>query len=479
MSLVRSLAAVLALSLRSAAAAQPANVVTPPSSQAVELAEEPSRLDNVGLSMRVPVGAVFQGTRVGDQQTAQIMPSDRTWLINIQTPQTSKATATIQEAAESTVALIQGSFGVMNPSSTEILSTKAKLLGRDSLQLKHPAERIYFSVPHTDGKRIVKGYTIFKPSALQFVVFELITAESEFARVRPLYETVVANASFADAEQLNLDRGAAVRAGVHLLATLSAPDYEAVLDGKERWHRLYRPAPGGAASDAEELGYRGIKFWKGKRGETNPERPRNRWNQPDNDDGYLAQVRVRVLDKDCAVDSTAIYFMTTDRKEETWSVRMTRRHLESGNDLGTWNEIGARVDKDLTVLVSAKGAPPREVKPVVEGDGYLTQVEAYLLPQLLIRGGAEAKYGFYTYRTDTSAVSFRRESLTKTPADGWVITTELREDFQPQVAYYTEQGEFIRSERSSESDPFVAKPIELDDLLKLWQRKKLPTGPTR
>jgi hypothetical protein len=479
MSLARLLAATFSLSIMAAAIAQPAKVETATAANPIELAAEASRLDSVGLSIHVPIGSVFQGTRVGDQQTAQIMPENRTWLVNIQTPRTSNEKATIQEAADRTVALIQGAFGVVDPSSTKVVSTEAKLIDRASLQLKHPAERIYFSVPHTDGKRIVKGYTIFKPSSHQYVVFELVTAESEFDRVRPIYETVVADASFADSEQLNLDRGRAVRAGIHLLATLTRDDYEALLDGKERWHRLYRPAPGGAANDADELGYRGIKFWKGKRGETNPDRPPSRWNDSDNDDGYLAQVRVRVLDKDGAVDSTAIYFMTTDRKEETWSVRMTRRHLDSGKDLGTWNEIGARVDNDLTVLVSAEGAPAREVKPVVESDGYLTQVEAYLLPQLLIRGGAEAEYGFYTYRTDTSAVSFRRETLAKTPNDGWMITTELREDFQPQVAYYTAQGEFVRSERTSESDPFVAKPIELDELLKLWQRKKLPTGATR
>ena len=62
---------------------------------------------------------------------------------------------------------------------------------------------------------------------------------------------------------------------------------------------------------------------------------------------------------------------------------------------------------------------------------------------------------------------------------GWLITSELREDFQPQLAYYTAEGELVRSERTSEADPLVAKPIELDELLRLWQRKRLPTGSTR
>ncbi|HYE99696.1 MAG TPA: hypothetical protein VEJ18_12340, partial [Planctomycetota bacterium] len=125
---------------------------------------------------------------------------------------------------------------------------------------------------------------------------------------------------------------------------------------------------------------------------------------------------------------------------------------------------------DMTVMVKEPGRPARTIRPLLPSEGYLCQVETYLLPQLLIRAGAPADYGFYSYRTDTEKVSFRRDTLDHA-GGGWTIRTRYRDDLEPQTAIYTENAELVRIDRGEES---VWKPIEVRELFDLWHRKKLP-----
>lgn len=460
------------------AAAQPKPAVINPAP--IELADEPFRLESVGLSMRLPVGATAEATRIGEKMTAQILPADRTWLVNIQTPQTSNPQATIKEAADQTVALIQGAFGIVDPRQTKVLETEAKILQRiENLQLPGgPAERIYVSVPAKDG-RIVKGYTIFKPSARQFVVFELITAESEYARARAAYETTVATATFEDPTSLAAERGQAVKAGAALLARLTREDYEAFLDGQERWVRIAKPAPTGNPLDAEEIGYRGVTFWKGKRGEVNPDRPMIRWTRLEQQEGYLCRIRARIRQGGDFLDSEGFYFMTPDRQEETWTLSMWVRDMTTGKVRGWWREVGVREGEEISVSVEENSKPARVIQPLWQSEGYLCQVESFLLPQLLVRAGIETDFGFYTYRSDSGTVAFRRDTLERDTSvagtTAWVITTVFREDMPRQFARYTEAGGLIRTER----DDQVVTPIELKQLLDLWSKKGLPVGETQ
>lgn len=456
----------------------PAPIVNP---APVELAHEPFTLSSVGLTMRLPLGATAQATKIGGKMTAQILPEDRTWLINIQTPQTSNPQATIEEAAEQTVALIQGSFGKLDPRQTKVMETEAKVLDRVSnLQLAGgPAERIYISVPAGDG-RIVKGYTIFKPSDRQFVVFELIAAEPEYARARAVYETTVATALFADPDAKAAERGQAVKAGAALIARLNSSDYETFMDGKERWFRIAKPAPTGNPMDADEIGYRGVTFWKGKRGEVDPDRPRTRWSRIEQQDGYLCRIRARVRQGSDFLDSEGLYFMTPDRGEETWSVTMGVRDMVTGKVRGSWREVGVREGEEMTVSVEETGKPAKAIQPLWQAEGYLCQVEAFLLPQLLVRAGVETGFGFYTYRSDSGTIALRRDTLARDDAiagtTAWAVTTTFREDLPQQVARYTEAGDLIRAERG---DDQVVTPIELKQLLDLWAKKGLPVGQTQ
>jgi hypothetical protein len=60
------------------------NQVTDPA--VVEFGEAPFRIDSAGLSMLLPLDATAQ-TSGGSKTAAQVVGKDRTWLINIQIPQ--------------------------------------------------------------------------------------------------------------------------------------------------------------------------------------------------------------------------------------------------------------------------------------------------------------------------------------------------------------------------------------------------------
>ncbi|MBX3359377.1 MAG: hypothetical protein KF745_13240 [Phycisphaeraceae bacterium] len=447
----------------------------------IELADDPFRLESVGLTMYLPAGTTVQSDRIGDRQSVQVLPEEksRTWILNIQTPKTSNPKATIKESADQTIALLQGSVGVTDPQQTRVLSTEAEILDRaENLTLDAgPCERFYIATPpppgSTNAPRIVKGYTIFKPSDTQFVVFELITTEPAFRKARQAYETCLATAKFTDPAQLAASRSAAVKTGAAFLAGLTPEDYRAVCDGKERWYRLFRPSAGGSPRDAEEIGYRGVRFWAGKRGELDIRKNPGSFSREDQQEGFLARLKIRIIDGERFIDTYATYFMSPDRKEEAWSLQMTQRD-RNGKDLAKWTEIGARNNNDMTVSVEQSGQPARIVKPFLQGEAYLSQFEAYSLPQLLIRSKASADFGFYTYRSATETISLRRDTLARSPANAgaWAITTEFRDDAMPLETVYTEQGEMIRS---SLGEGRIAKPINPEELFELWRSKGLPT----
>src|SRR5690606_27110211 len=147
--------------------------------------------------------------------------------------------------------------------------------------------------------------TFFKPSSRQFVVFELIVPGEAYNRVRPIYETVIGTATFADPAVVQAAYAAAVKAGVGLFQQLTDADYLAAINQKEQFHRLYRPAGSGSPGDADELGYRSLKFWTGKRGEVDAKRKPSDWKGVDLTDGYLCQLTVRLLDGVNVIDTVA------------------------------------------------------------------------------------------------------------------------------------------------------------------------------
>ncbi len=459
---------------------QPARPTTSGSGQpaavgVVPFADTKFRMDAIGLTMSLPEGATAQSTTIGGRGTTQIMPANGTWVLNIQTPRTNKADATIGEAVENTISLLQGSVGVVDPDQKAVLETEARILDRnDSLMLNGgAAARFYISLPNTDKSRLMKGYTIFKPSAQQYVVFEFITAEREFAKAKPVYEAIVATASFEDSEAVLAERGAMLQVGVAFLNGLTEADYVQAMPSGKVWQRMFKPAATGSPADAEEIGYRGIRFWRGQRGEVDPSRPRGSYSKMEQEDGYLCSLEGRVAVHGQWADTRQVCFMSPDRAREAWSIVMVVRD-ENGREVAVASETGARDGTNLTVVTKEPRKPVETVSPPVP-EGYISQFENFLLPRLLVRKKLQTTAGFYAWSTNKS-VSFRKDVVSRETAGksgAWSITTFFRDQDAKQTYTYNDKGDLIRGEVDGMGS---TEPMEPAQLMRLWEQKGLPTG---
>lgn len=440
----------------------------------VTFAEEKFRLDSVGLTMSLPEGATAQSTTMANRAVVQIIPREANWAINIQTPRTSNPEASIAEAADKTIATLQGSVGIVDPDQTVVLETQARLLERnDDLSLPGgPAARLYISMPNTDGTRVIKGYTIFKPTPAQYVVFELTAAEKDFSKVRGVYEAIIATASFADSEAVMAERGAFIMAGQAFVDSLTEADYITAMGKDKMWFRCFKPAATGAASDAEELGYRGVRFWRGQRGEIDPGKPKSKYSKTEQEEGYLCSIEGRQIIEGQIIDSRGIYFMRPDRSEETWSLIVVRPDPD-GRDPEVASETGARTGTSLTVVTKAKGRPVETVQPPVP-EGYISQFESWLMPRLIIRKGVQSTLGFYHW--ERSSVGYRKDIVSKGgPRHApWKIVTSYRDEDARQTYVYDDDGNLVRGELPAGRG--VWEPMDPAAIVRLWERKGLPTG---
>lgn len=456
---------------------------------AIKMSEQPFHIESVGLSMMLPSDARAEGTSVGGRTTTRILPGGdaSTWLLNIQTPVDPEEGRTSSDLLEELLRHLGEAAGMVYKSEggkrlqEELLGVEIKFVEpRQTVTISgQPAERIYISLPGRAGTpRVVRGYTVFKTAPRQFVSFELVTTESEFAASRPVYETIVATAKFENADELRTARAGAVTAGLKLFETISPEDLAAVVrDHAESWERLYRPSATGAASDAEELGYVRIQLKTGTPDDLS--RGAASGNVGNRRQGYIVQIDARFIDNGQVGDTNSAFFMSLDRQHEVWTVRQAIRRWKAGENAPSKEgavvitELGARDGANMIVELSTPGKPKETVKPIMQGDGYISRVEAYLLPYLMIRKGLTTEFGFYSYDSRQSTIRLRRDTLDQPEGAGgvWRVTTLLSEEDRPQVATFAHDAALLRIQLP---DGRFREPTTGPKLLQLWKSKGLP-----
>lgn len=444
---------------------------SPTAGGVVTFSPDQYRVESIGLAMMLPEGATTQLSRDAGKTTARILAPDQSWIINIESRETTNQTMSLSEVATAIQDQILASVGVQNADG-KLVSTRGKVLSRSpGLQLKGGmAERVYVSTPTVGAPSTVRGYTIFNPSAGRFVTFELLTPEQGYSAAAPVYEAIVATVEFEDPSVINAVRQQAIAAGQSLFSQLTTEDYRAVIGqkGVQRWQRLYEASSTG--TDDTEIGYRRIESWLGHRGEMDPTRERARWSRADHESGYMLRMEARILDGKAIYDTVSLFFLSEDRSDEAWLVRGSRKD-DSGTQ--TWTETGARSGKSMTVRIDSPGSPSRTLKPLIEGEGYLSRLESLLLPDFLMRKRITTEYGFYVYQSDAETIRMRRDVLGESEARAglFTITTKLSEEAPAQTSYFNERGEMIRIELPGSR---VWEPIELNRLVQTWRRKNLP-----
>lgn len=465
------------------------------------LADEAVVIEAVGLRARVPRGALVNSTTIDAATSVQVTDAGGAWSLTIAAPRTGRLDSTVAEAAEKALKDMLFTDVVKDARSGEVVGSRGLILDRVK-DLRVPGsttagERFYVSLPMNDGKRIVRGIAFFKPLPERFVKFEMACEEKDLPAARQAFEVCIASVTFADPQSVLSGRQSAIKAGAAWLAGLTSADYRAAvaLDGQGSvststpginagedtgtWYRFFKPASTGAPGDAEERGFRSLRFLSGTRAMIDPKITADQPG-PGNPPGYLADVRARLLNRGEGgrletIDVEARYFMSEDRNEEAWSVKTAVWDAQRAKP-AIFTETGTRSGKTLTVLVNLPGQPSKTIRPALPPEGYMTQVETFLLPRLLVGSGVETELGLYAYQSASEAVSLRRDRLVRGVAGtprAWALTTQPRESDAVQKYDLDDRARVTRGEVS---EGVVIEATTLKELVDRWESKGLPLG---
>lgn len=465
---------------------------------AVLLAEAPLIVHGIGLTLLVPAESSSSTLRIGDNPKTVIMADDESWRIKITAKRTSDPKHTLRGVADSIVedlirsgSKFKGKIDNQGVIDGRFADSNVKLIERiDNLSINETAaERFYLLFPGGQAQPdFVRGFTIFRIAPNRYCIFELETLEPEIGRTRGIFETVVGTAVFTDPGKMAQDRAMAVKAGVALFKQLAPVDYENAIaannfESDGRWERLFSPAPGGADADARELGYREIRAWRGSRGELKKGKGRGRWAGPDHDQGYLVSIRSRVLDRGQVIDSNGRFFMSQDRQSEAWTLDLTIRDPNDPKARPlSYNEVGAREGKAMNVTTRGEGLPAKMYKPLFTEEGYISQVERYLLGPLLMQTKVPNDFAFYAWNSlgNPPSVTLLRASLNAPEGATGVWTMETRSTArqEPTRTFFREDGTMMRQDLPDNPliGPRVWKPITGEQLKRIWKEKGLPMG---
>lgn len=454
---------------------------------AVEYGDARMKIDSVGLSLPIPVGASIGQDSIGSRADGMISSGDGSWimLISAQSVTTDASLIGAGEAMRDQLIVSAGRIFEQDPDG-KVLGVKGRVLEdvRDLvLADKPPAVRFYVNVMANERSApLVHGFTLFKIGDDQFLTLELRTSESNFPKARAVYENMIASATFTDPVGLASGRIAILEAGSRILEGVDEKLLRTIIaERPERWLRLYIAAPAGAPGDATEIGYQRVRATMGQRGMLDPAKSKDKWSIEDKEDGYVIQLDGRALDDGKMIDWQSVLFLSLDRQRETWVTRNALRKIGAkSSEAQATSEIGNREGNSITVRFIDAGGVRKDAKPYIkthlEISSYISRVEAFLVPQILIRAKIPAEFGFYAYNPDLREVTIRRDSLHE-PADqpgAWMLTSKLAEDREPQLACFNELGQMIWTKVPQQDRTIVWEPIEFNSLVRLWRDKGLP-----
>ena len=452
----------------------------PPDEGVVTFSDRTVELESVGLRMGIPEGGEGFIETIGGRPTAGVLLPDRIGTVLMQSREMGGATRSVldlEKAVLRRTLLRSLNDERINIDIDLIFETSAGVsMGRSpALPSAGRIVRPFYVRLTEDSPEPMRGFGVIPIDPETFVLFQLVCADDDFEIARQAFELCLRSASLEEGEEIDDERASRIGAGRDALSGLTADDYAAVIeDFPDQFERIYRPAPGGAVADEEEVGYRRVRAWRGtladvERGEPDP-------TSRAAPTGYLLRLDGSVLLDDgfggvSRADSRAVYYLSADRKQESWKVDMSI-HTEGDPKPEVWSELGVRVGDTMSVQITNANRESSTIRPSIRGDGYVSRLESSIMPQLLIRAEAEGAFAFYAY--DQAAEVNRLRTVTASRAadrpDLWRIRTELSSD-QWEASEFNSYGRLIRSETS---DGLVKRPIEFERLYAIWNAKGLP-----
>lgn len=437
----------------------------------VRLQSAPTRIDTLDLSFFLPEDAIAETTSFGANATMGVELPNSLGVLVIKGQRSTNNELTVKEVADSMVEQLQLARGVQDRDSGRFRSD-ATVIERNTISLSGlSGERFYIRLPaDNQTPAMVRGVTVFNTEPGRFLVFDLMSEAKDFDAARPVYETVVGTMEVTDRDALAHRRAAAIENLQTVLAPLTPDRLRALAESNpERWERLSTPAGSGDDMDAAEHGYRRIRLRWGVRGEVSG-KPESTWRAGDRVPGLIVKLDAMALESQLRIDTRATYFVSEDLNEEAWTVNMALRQGETTSESSI---TGARSGTSMTVQLQQSKMPVTVTRPVIQGDGYVSQALTHVLSAILIDHAKPGEFASYAYNPGTNTISMRWDTVEQ-PADKpglWVIRSRADENTPATSHIFNAKGQLMRSELHNGR---IWEPIELDRLVNLWRRKGLP-----
>lgn len=472
-SMPRLLAAAVALPLLVGAP-----VLAQPSDQSpIELSGRPFELGSLGVSFNLPVGATATTRRIGTEVQADVIGPDNSYRVSITSRSSSNTELTAQVAAESILLNLKEAYGIEDGDNTGVtIATYAQEL-RTVEPVTFPggeAQRFFLQQPATANQDdTVRGVAVIDLGRGRMLVWDATSGIDAFETLAPSLDAMLSTVQFENPERRFADRGIAVTAGQRVLDSIGTNTLRSTFENAgERWLRLYEPA---GESD-REIGYRRVTTWTGTRDEIDPSAGSTVAGR-DPTPGLLVRIEARTLGEtnpqtgnQIIYDSRGTYWVSEDLSAETWNLSIA---IRDGRRTTTLSEIGAREGfEELIVTAQAPSGRSETTRHRLEGEGYLPLPIALMLPDLLVATQTAGDFGFYAYRSDTSAIAYRSDSLRRDDdGEGWVLRSRVAPGTPELVKFLNDDGSIRREQLP---DGKVWDPIESNELINLWRRKRLP-----
>lgn len=439
------------------------------------LQKSPTTIDKLGLTLYLPEGSVAETVSYGSESTTAVAFRDDLGLMTIKGQRTKNPDLTTKLVAESIIKQL-----TVDDRQRPI----GELLSHEQLRIKFwTGERFYVrQLDPKGGPDLILGYTIFQNKPRSFIVFELRTDINNLDAAETIYETTVGTLDLGNPDEEDARRSAAIKSTLVFMDGLSIEDFKSVLTGKDHdhWDRLYTPAPSGDEMDATEHGYRRIRSWAGFKGELTPKK-RSEWSEDDRTPGYIFQLDAMALEENLRIDTRAIYFVSDAQDSESWTVRMSIVQELDDEMIPEEDRItkinsaitGARDGTSMNIYLQQNNQAPTLTRPLIQGEGYISQVQTYLHSRLLAAKKKEGEFASYAYNPGPNAVLLRWdivEQPEETPGL-WRVTTKVSDTAPATVSVFNERNDLLRVRLANGR---IWEPIELDKLLKLWKKKGLP-----
>lgn len=460
-------------------------VPNPPVQGVAELADKPVEVPGLNLSIRLPVGTVAESQGIGNDARLLVRssedPKKSRWLFQVFGSVTRDSALTPAGVLDSIAEQRRAQMVTINPATRRRMQVREFDRTNNLVINGQSAARAYFDVPE-DPRSPVAGYTVFMPQAGSFVIMQFDCPAENLGGARGVIETCVATTMFRDQQAENAERRDGLDATAKFWSSVTASELEAALFPEPVLLRLFRPGAGAGGADLE-VGYQKITLRKGQLGEV-AGTDKFKWSREDREYGYLAKIEARALifpaaedgstvpgaDARAMVDSVTVFWVSSDRQNETGSVVNV---IKSGEQADTYVQTFVRRGDRLTVKTSAPGQEPRAQDYDKLPTGYLGRVEFMLLPRLVAARSEGAAFHLYTFDLTQSKLTLRRDRFERAEAgDGWTWTAY---PYEAQRDRRVESSLDARGDLLSRSaDGLSTQAVDGATLLRLWEGVKLP-----